>query len=210
MVKTKKKNIVGKVNIKVGKKVLKMIRGKNVIRVVVLVLLLGAYYQFGSVATVNGRLISRLKYMKSMERQVGEQILDQMITESLILSEAKKKGVEIEAAEIEKEITAIEEQVKAQGRTLEEALAMEGMVRADLEKQIKIQKIGEEMSGSDIEVSQEEIDAFLEEYKDQLPETASEAELQELAEGQLGGQAKNEAMSNWLKTLKEEAKISYR
>ena len=189
---------------------MKMMKGRRVLMVLGLVLFLGAYYQFGNVATVNGRLISRFEYIKNMESQVGEQVLDRMIIESLILSEARKKGVEIEPAEIEVEMSKIEDQMKAQGRTLEEALVTEGMTRTDLEKQIKVQKIGEKMSDTSTEISQEEIEAFLEKYKDQLPETASAEELETLAKEQLEGEAKSGAMSDWLKTLREEANIYYR
>ena len=190
--------------------IVKKVCWKKIAPALVLILALGAYYQFCNVATVNGRLISRFKYVKSMEKQIGEQTLDQMVTEALILGEAQKKGVKIEDAEVEVEISKIEEQIKAQGQTLEAALEMEGMSRADLEKQIRTQKMVESMAGDGEEVSQEDIDAFLEKYKDQLPEDSTKEELQDLAKEQLSSQAVNEAINTWLADLKAKAKIYYR
>ncbi|MBU3935660.1 SurA N-terminal domain-containing protein, partial [Patescibacteria group bacterium] len=88
MAKTKKKIVIKKIN------------WKKVAPALVLVLVLGCYYQFCNVATVNGRLISRFKYVKSMEKQIGKQTLDQMVTEALILGEAQKKGIKIEDADV--------------------------------------------------------------------------------------------------------------
>ncbi|MBU3935342.1 hypothetical protein KJ909_01585, partial [Patescibacteria group bacterium] len=102
------------------------------------------------------------------------------------------------------------DQIKAQGQTLEAVLETEGMSRVDLEKQIRTQKMVESMAGAGKEVSQEDIDAFLEKYKDQLPEDSSEEELQNLAKEQLSSQAGNEAINTWLAGLKAEAKIYYR
>lgn len=180
-------------------------------KIVAIALVLLVYYQYGNVATVNNRLISRVDYINRMEEQVGEQTLDQMVTESLILDEAVKTGAEIEQGLIDDEINKIDDQLQASGQSLDDALAAEGMSRADLEEQIRLQKLVEKMSGAaEIEVGQEEIDAFLLENKEMLPEDSSEEELKELAVGQLSGQAKNEAINNWLTTLKNGAKIYYR
>ena len=53
-----------------------------------LVILLAAatysYLRFWNVATVNGISISRLNYIKAMDKQGGKQTLDAMIDEALI------------------------------------------------------------------------------------------------------------------------------
>lgn len=168
------------------------------------------YYKYGVVAVVNGRQISRIEYIKIMESQVGKQTLDRMVTETLIMNEASKKGVKIDKAIIDTEIAKIEEQLKTQGQTLDSALAAEGMARTDLEKQIRLQKLAEELSAPKTEITEAEINDFLDKNKDQLPKGSSKEELQTLAKTQLASQAQNEAISTWLADLKKNAKIIYR
>jgi hypothetical protein len=168
------------------------------------------YYKYGVVAIVNGRPISRIEYIKIMESQVGKQTLDRMVTETLIMNEASKKGVKVDKAIIDTEIAKIEEQLKTQGQTLDSALAAEGMARTDLEKQIRLQKLAEELSAPKTEITEAEIGDFLSQNKDQLPKDASKDELQTLAKTQLASQAQNEAISTWLADLKKNAKIIYR
>lgn len=169
-----------------------------------------AYNRYGVVAKVNGRNISRIDYIKAMEKQVGKQTLDQMIVESLVEQEALKKGVKIEKSEIDSDIKKIEEQIKSQGQTLESALASEGMNLKDLEKQIKIEKMVEKLSDPKTEITEAQIKDFLTKNKAQLPKGATQTELNDLAKKQLESQIKSEAASNWFSNLKKEAKIIYR
>jgi foldase protein PrsA len=178
--------------------------------IVLLGLLAGAYYQFGNVAYVNGRAISRLEYIKTMEKQSGEAVLDQMVTESLIMAEAEKQNVVIEQSVIDEEVKAIEEQLSAQGQTLEAVLEMEKMTRADLDKQITLQKLVDKLSGGEVEVSDEQVAAFLEENKELLPEDATKDELDELAREQIASQGRSEAINTWLEKIKTEATIIYK
>ena len=178
--------------------------------VLVLVLIGAAYYQFGNVAYVDGKPISRIEYIQMMEKQAGESILDQMITETLILNEAEKKGEEISQEVIDAEIKSIEDQLTSQGNTLDEVLANEKMTKEDLVKQIRLQKLVEKLAGGEAEVTEEQIEAFLEENKDFLPEDATQEELNQLAKDQIGSQSKNEAINNWLEKIRAEATIIYK
>jgi len=178
--------------------------------IVLLGLIAGAYYQFGNVAYVNGRAISRLEYIKTMEKQSGEAVLDQMVTEALILAEAEKQNVVIEQSVIDEEVKAIEEQLKSQGQTLEAVLEMEKMTRADLDKQITLQKLVDKLSGGEVEVSDEQVAAFLEENKELLPKEATKDELDELAREQIASQGRSQAINNWLEKIKTEATIIYK
>jgi len=178
--------------------------------ILLLGLLAGAYYQFGNVAYVNGKAISRLEYIQTMEKQSGEAILDQMVTEALILAEAEKQNVVIEQSVIDEEVKAIEEQLSSQGQTLEAVLETEKMTREDLEKQITLQKLVDKLAGADVEVTDEQVEAFLEENKDFLPEEATEEELNDLAKEQISSQGRSEAINNWLEKIKNEANIIYK
>ena len=176
-----------------------------------LVILAGllAYYKFGSIASVNGKRISRLTYIKSSIKASGAQVLDQMITESLIENEAKKQNITIDKATIDAEVKAIDEKIVAQGSTLVEALKAREMTMADLESQIKMQKLVEKLSGANKEITQAQIDEFLKTNKAQLPKGVSKDELQKMAKEELASQASNDAINTWLEKVKKEAKIVY-
>jgi len=169
-----------------------------------------AYYRYGIVAMVNGKTVSRLAYIKNMEKQGGKQVLDSMVTETLILAEAQKKGIKIEQSEIDADIQKIEEQIKAQGSTLEEALSTREMTKDELVSQIRLQKMVDKMATPTAEITQAQIDEYLKANKAQLPKTATKEELNKMAKDDLTSQASNEAVGAWLENLKKDAKIIYR
>jgi len=177
---------------------------------IILGLIIALYYKYGNVAIVNGKAISRLAYIRNVQKVSGQQVLDQMITESLIQSEADKKGVKIEKAAIDEAIKVIDDQIKEQGQSLDSVLLMAGMTRADLEDKIKMQKLVEKLAAPTTEITQVEIDEFLKTNKDMLPAKATKAELQELAKEQLIQQASQSAITSWLEGLKKDAKIIYK
>jgi len=168
------------------------------------------YNRYWNVATVNGRPISRISYIKNMEKQGGKQVLERMIQETMIRDEARKKGVTIQQTAIDEEIKKIESQVTAMGRTFEEALESEGITKEELEDQIRMQKMVEVMASANVEVTQEQIDKFISENKDQFPKDTTKEEMQSMAKEELANQAANEAISAWLEEMNKNAKIIYR
>lgn len=183
---------------------------KKIVLVLLLGLIAGAYYQFGNVAYVNGKAISRLEYIRQMEKQSGQAVLDQMVTEALIMSEAEKKNLVIEQSIIDEEIKAIEDQLSSQGQTLEAVLEMEKMTREDLNRQIVLQKLVDKLAEAQVEVSDEQVKSFLEENKDFLPKDATKDELNDLAKDQISSQGRSQAINNWLEKIRSEANIIYK
>jgi foldase protein PrsA len=206
----KKETSKTKAEVKEVKVTIKKLPVVKIAVIVLLGLLAGAYYQFGNVAYVNGKPISRLAYIKTMEKQSGEAILDQMVTEALIMAEAEKQKVVIEQSVIDEEVKAIEEQLSSQGQTLEAVLETEKMTREDLERQITLQKLVDKLAGADVEVTDEQVGTFLKENKDFLPEEATDEELDQLAKEQISSQGRSEAINNWLEKIKSEANIIYK
>jgi parvulin-like peptidyl-prolyl isomerase len=178
--------------------------------IIVAVLGIVGYVCFWNVATVNGVAISRIAYIKSLEKQGGKQVLDSMIDDTLVINEGKAKGVNIDQKTIDGEIATIETQLKAQGQTLDSALLASGMVKTDLEKQIKIQKIESVLSATKTDITQAQIDDFLTTNKAQLPTGKTKAELEDLAKQQLTMEASQSAATTWLDNLRSSAKIIYK
>jgi len=168
------------------------------------------YIRFWNVATVNGKGISRVSYIKTLEQQGGAQILSAMIDENLILNEGIKNNVNVDKKTIDEEVAKIEEQLKAQNQTLDAALLSSGMTKADLDKQIKIKKIEAALSTTKVEITQAQIDEFLTTNKALLPTGKTKTELETLAKEQITLEANQTAATTWLTNLKQNAKIVYK
>lgn len=188
----------------------KMIIIHGSILAIVLAFGIVGYIRFWNVATVNGKGISRVSYIKTLEQQGGSQILSSMIDENLILNEGIKNNVNVDQKTIDEEIAKIEEQLKAQNQTLDAALLSSGMTRADLDKQIKIKKIEAALSTTKVEITQAQIDEFLTTNKALLPTGKTKTELETLAKEQITLEANQTAAATWLANLKQNAKIVYK
>jgi hypothetical protein len=136
---------------------------KVAIAIIVLAILgLGFYYKNLLVAaTVNGKIISRAKIVKLLEKQGGQNVLDTFINNALIETEARKHGVTVNDDEITGKIDAIRTQIESQGGTLDEALAVEKMTVDDLKYQIKIGLTFEKLTADKTSVSDEEVDKYI-------------------------------------------------
>lgn len=161
------------------------------------------------VALVNNRPISRLAIIKQLEKSQGKLVLEQLVTETLITQATNKAGVKVEKEEINKTIQEIEESFKAQNQDLDSLLAMQGMTRSDLLKQIALQKKIEAILKDKAQVSDDEVAQYLEDSKDFLPEDKTEEELKTMAREQLVQQKMGEAFQSWMNDLKDKAKIQY-
>lgn len=187
-------------------------RAKILIIPLMVIALVGLLYYFRSefiVALVNNRPISRLALIKELEKQAGKQVLDSLITKTLILQEARKQKITVSQDEINQELEKLEDNFVQQGQNLDQLLDLQGMSRHDLIEQIKIQKIAEKIAGQDINITDQEVDDYLEENKSFFPEEAEEEEIKATAKQQLEEQAMSQKLQSWLESLREEAKIHY-
>jgi len=169
-----------------------------------------AYAKYWNVAVVNGVGISRIDFIKTMERAGGKQTLDQMVQETLILSEGAKNNVKMDQKAIDAEVAKVEERLKAQGTTLEAALTQSGMTKADLKKQILMQKIESTLATVKTEITQAQIDDFIKTYKTQLPAKATKTEMETIAKDELTSQASKSAAADWVANLTKNAKVIYK
>ncbi len=169
-------------------------------------------YNFRSqfiVATVNGQPIFRTALIRELEKQAGNKILDSLIIKNLIDQEAQKNGVKIPETEIDEEIKKIEEDLNQQQQDLDQLLAIRGMTRKDLKNEIRLQKIAEALSATDIEISDDEVNEAFETRKQLLPEGSDEDAAKEELRNQLKEQKQLGVMQAWVDNLRQEAKINY-
>ncbi len=185
---------------------------KWILIAVLAIIIIALLYMFRGAfiaATVNGTPISRLAVVQEMERQVGAQVLDSLINQALIERKAAEADLDVTVEDIKKEIALIEENLSTQNTTLDDALAQQGMTRADLERDIRFRKLAEMLVEDRVAVSEEEVNIYLEQNKEFLPPEEDEAVLKEQARNMLRQQKFSTAFQEWLTAAKAEADISY-
>lgn len=177
--------------------------------VVVLALVLYFYKGLFIAAMVNGQPISRLAVIHSLEQQNGKQALGNLIVQNLVLQEAQKRNVTVGQSEIDAEVAKIEATLKGQGVTLADALAARGLTRADLDEQIKLQKLLDKMVGSSVKVTDDDVNAYIDKNRDSLPQDLSDADLQKQVRTQLEQDAVQSKTQAFVADLQKKAKVTY-
>ena len=194
------------------KKNFKKLKGnKKFIVGAVIVVLLTLFYLLKGLfvaAFVNGQPISRLSVVRELERRGGAQALDSVISQTLILQEAKKQKVTATDEEVNATIAEIEVSLEGQGG-LDQILISEGMTRDDLINQVRLQKLAEKILSDQVSVSDEEVRQYIETNADLLPEDQNTEELNNKVKNQLQQQKLSEAIQTWLTDLKDKANINY-
>lgn len=181
----------------------------------IILLIVGGFYFVKSnlyVASVNGELIDRFSLIKELEKQGGKKVLDTVILKTLINQEAKKRNTKVSPQEIDAELKKIEVNVSSQGSTLDALLAQQGMTKEDLMGEIRLQLLVTKMVGSNVSVSQKEIDTYLESQKSQSASDLGSTTLgldRVKAESALKQQKIQVKIQAFVADLKAKAKINY-
>jgi len=159
-------------------------------------------------ATVNGSPISRLAVISELEKTSGKKTLESLITKKLIDDEARSKGIIINQADIDAELKTIEDQVKAQGATLDQVLTEQGVTLEYLRNQIAVQKELEGLLADQIQVSDDDVAKYITDNKVTIPK-GEEAASKEQIKNQLKQQKLSDAAGTLLESLRSKSKINY-
>lgn len=188
------------------------IKSRAVLIPLVIIIILGLLYYFKNqfvVAIVNGQPISRLALIENLEKQYRKQTLDALITEVLIFQEAKKQNINVSQEQVDQEVKKIEERFSQQGQNLDQLLEAQGMTREDLGEQVRIPKLLEKMAGKDLQITDQELNDYIEKNKSLFPKEAKVEDIKENVREQLKQEKLNEEMQTFLKKLRDNAKINY-
>jgi hypothetical protein len=201
------KEVVSKPEFKVVKFQKKHIKIAVVALVVVLLAALAYVYKSLFVAaTVNGKPISRLAVVKELEKQGGKGALEFLINVKLIDDEAKSKNITVSQEEIGAEIKKYEDNFNVQGSTLDETLSVQGLTREDLQKQVSVQLKIKKLLGDKIQVTDAEVDQFLQTNSSAM-EGSNPETLKTQAREQLEQQKLGQFSGEFVSGLREKAKI---
>lgn len=184
---------------------------RNAIIIAVIIVIGALVYVYKGLfiaATVNGSPISRLSVIQRLEKASGKNLLDSLIVDKLIQDAAKAKGISVSNDEINMEIKKIQDQVTAQGGTLDKALAAQGMSIDDLKNNIILQKEMEKLLGDKINITDQEVDQYITDNKITLPK-GQEATTRGQIKSQLSNQKLNTEAQTFITDLKSKAKIKY-
>lgn len=184
---------------------------KTLLTLAGIVLVLGFLYYFKDlfmVATVNGKPITRFAVISELEKQNGQSVVDNLITKELILQEASKKGVSVSNDDINNEVKKIEDELSAQGQTLDQVLEMQGLRKSDVEENLRVKLYIERILADQISVSDEDAQTYFNENKTLYPNAKFEDEKAAIKES-LAQQKLQESFQTWITDLKANAKINY-
>ena len=184
----------------------KIVGGIGVV-VILIVLLTVLFKSVFIAAIVNGEPIARLSVISALEKQAGKTTLSSLITKTLILQEAKKRNVSVTQSDIDSEIKKITTNLQIQGSTLDQALASQGMTKSDLNDELKVQVALNKMVGTDITITEKEINDFVTANKSQMTPGITEAQFREQAIQQLRQQKFQAKTQDFIKNLQDKAKI---
>lgn len=161
------------------------------------------------VATINGQPLTRFEVIKALEKQGAKQVVDSLVSQTLLTQKAKQEKIEATTEEIASEIKKIEKQLKEQGSELNTVLATQGMTQKDLEEQIRLRLLLDKLLAGKTKVTDKEVSDYLEQNRDSYPEEMTDSELKKTIREQLENQKLSNAAQELLTKLKEEAKINY-
>ncbi|MCL4418521.1 SurA N-terminal domain-containing protein [Patescibacteria group bacterium] len=185
---------------------------RNVIIVLVLFVIVALSFFLKKqliVASVNGQPIYRLTLISELEKQGGKKVLDGLVNNALILQEAKKRNITISDAEINLELKKIEDNLKKQGQTLDQALTLQGVTLQSVKKNIELNLIMRKLLEGKTSVSEKEVSDYIEKNKKSIPEDAKPEDTKNMVRQQLEQQKFQEKGQELIKSLQDKAKINY-
>jgi len=109
---------------------------------------------------------------------------------------------------VDAEIKTIEDQIKAQGQTLEQALATKNMKLEDLKQQILTRKTLEKILADKLQVTEDEITKFITDNNVAIPQGQEEAYRTQII-AQLKQQKLNTEAETLITSLRSGATIKY-
>ena len=181
---------------------------KNIIILVVfiLALLVWRFRSYIIVATINGQPVSRMELNNQLIRQFGQQSLDNIINERLILAAARQKGIFISKEEIDDRVKQVESNLQGTA-SLVEALSAQGLNDNMFRRQLEIQLSIEKLFDNEATVSPEEVDEYFAQNSDLYKDATDPASLRDGIKENLKQQKVGELFQKWFSDIRENANI---
>lgn len=159
--------------------------------------------------TIDGKPIFAWELNGRLRQRFGQQVMQEIISERLVLGEAAKKGIKVSEKELQDKISEIEKGLGGQAK-LPDVLKQQGLTMADFREQVELRILVDKMIGDKIKIAQKEIDDFLLKNKDSIESFAGSdsAKQKQYAEDSIKQQKTSEEFDKWFNDLKSKAKIT--
>lgn len=182
---------------------------RNAILLVILILV-ALLWKFRSnfiVAMVNGQPISRFQLNDKLVKKFGDQTLDSIINERLILAASRQKGIFIKSEEIDARTKQIEQRLNGK-ISLDDALKAQGLNRDDFRQELEIQLSIEKMFDKEATLSSVEIDDYINKNSQAYKNATDPAQVRADAQNILKQQKINDLFETWFNDIRKNAKIT--
>lgn len=209
VVNSRKKKIVPEIEKNLAKQLNKSSFKKIIVGIIILAIVVLLLKNFLIVAVVNNAPIWRLTLIRELERQAGKQVLEGLISNSIILQEANKRKINISQKEIDNELVKIETSLLGQGQTLNQVLSLQGMSKDDLKYQLKLRLIINKLVENKVVITDKDVDNYFKENKEVMPDESKKEETRVSIKEQLKQTKINEQARKLYEELKAKAKIYY-
>ncbi|MBI2022080.1 SurA N-terminal domain-containing protein [Candidatus Daviesbacteria bacterium] len=172
-----------------------------------IVLLLYFGSKFMVVAWVDKQPITRIEYYQAMERRIGDDMKEKLITDKLLYSEARKKNINVTDKEIQDQIKKIEDE-SGGAANVDQILSLRGISRQELPELVKQQIIKERIFGPEVKVTDEEVDKYIAENRpsDQAQQPVDD-KTKATIKDQLKQQKVNQKYSQWIQDQLKSSRV---
>jgi len=168
-------------------------------------LLFRKYKSWFIVASVNGQPIWRVELTSRLVSRFGNQLLEQIVGEKLVLQEAAKQNLTISSTEIDGRLAEIKKTLPG-SMSLEDSLKLQGVSTTDFMNQVRLQMLVDKMLANEVSVSATEVDDFMKNNSASLT-ASTDAEKRVQAEQEVHNNKLSQKFSEWFTKLKEAAKV---
>ncbi len=156
------------------------------------------------VAWVDNKPITRVELYKDLDQKYGKDMREQLIVQQLLEDEARNKDAVATNDEVNAQIKKIEDQQGGADR-LKEVLQVQGINQDEFKKLVRLQILKEKIFGRGIDVSDDEVNKYVESNKQQFPEVTDK--LKSDVKEQLRQQKINNNFNAWLKDTLQSSRI---
>lgn len=155
-------------------------------------------------AKVGDQFILRSELNDKLAERYGSQVLEDLVTVTLIKRELANNSVIVSDGDIDERVKEIEKTLT--GYTLEQALSAQGMTLNQLKDNLRLQIGLSKLLGDKVSVTSEEVDEFIKQNGTFLTATDDEGKKQE-AQKNLKDQKLGEEINKLITDLKAKSKV---
>ena len=131
------------------------------------------------------QLYARQNNLTQLNPQIAQSVFQSMLNDKIILAKAEQDSIDVTEDEVNKELDTRVKSLQAQlgsDQRLEEVYGMSIvkirlLLKDDLRKKLRSDKLKRQKFGSGLKVSDKDITAFYESYKDSIPKATDEFEV---------------------------------